>query len=793
MEGSRDALKDISFDGHPSGYRDFRRNTLSPEGFLTVIKALDEHYKFLPETEMHESIDEFLFALKRRNGEGATAFASRFRTQLSRVETLICQERELTRVKRRRTTASHQRPVNEMLDSEMEETDRSEPESHARAATGSVHSAPAAAGTAPAPAGDAPPAGRVPTAGTASAPAAEAAAEAEHAETATARSHASGSVGKRSGKQHSRGTFEQDWAQAQVRMKQMLGTLKMGHLKPKPIFPQSSLGHLFMRKYGLSREQRAQVVRSTNGSSRFVDIERILRASDFEESSKPDHRRSAKPPRREIHAVQDQVFAAEASDSSSVGLMDTDDSAGSDDALAVDKDRSSDEDVQHEIEEVYELQRKAKDKFKKSYCNYKDAKKRVRELKRGRSQPAQVPLQKSSFKYDKKPQNKNVSEGKKEGSRPPKREDAHVAEATMLTSFNNMIEEVATCSSSSQADVSMSPEEVLSASVPEGHAILDTGCPTSVVGSETARRLAPFLGSQDLPPPEERELPPVELKGFKGEKVQTTKGLRWNVKLGDRWGTVTTCVIPGGNASLSRVDPVGIALFVHRPESDQVRAELQEWLGAYKGINLSKIAETYPTKFCNVVSSVIAQDVEHVNLPNASATDHVAIAEVLASSDMPVDAPESSPSDDKPADVEQETATRARQIVTKLHINTGHASPEQMMRLANRCRSSESIKRAIRQFECSVCKELKLPTLRRNAAMPHADQPNQIVGVDYVQVELTRDEENADASGQGGAGREEIKFNVLTCVDYATDFAQQIIAPTTGKDILSKAFHQART
>ena len=59
-----------------------------------MLKALDEHYKFLPETELHESIDEFLFALKRRNGEGATAFASRFRTQLSRVENLICPRNE---------------------------------------------------------------------------------------------------------------------------------------------------------------------------------------------------------------------------------------------------------------------------------------------------------------------------------------------------------------------------------------------------------------------------------------------------------------------------------------------------------------------------------------------------------------------------------------------------------------------------------------------------------------------------------------------------------------------------
>ena len=163
MDGGKDALRDVSFDGKPSGYRDFRRKTLlaiagledkhahlagprllsrlsgeawratehlnisqlrSPDGFMVVIKALDEHYKFLPETELHESIDEFLFALKRRQGEGATAFASRFRTQLARVETLISQEREMTRSKRRRTTEKPGDipPVDELYESELEET-----------------------------------------------------------------------------------------------------------------------------------------------------------------------------------------------------------------------------------------------------------------------------------------------------------------------------------------------------------------------------------------------------------------------------------------------------------------------------------------------------------------------------------------------------------------------------------------------------------------------------------------------------------------------------------------------
>jgi hypothetical protein len=35
-----------------------------------------------------------------------------------------------------------------------------------------------------------------------------------------------------------------------------------------------------MRKFGLGRDQRAQVIRATGGSSRFDDIEKILRAPE---------------------------------------------------------------------------------------------------------------------------------------------------------------------------------------------------------------------------------------------------------------------------------------------------------------------------------------------------------------------------------------------------------------------------------------------------------------------------------------------------------------------------------
>ena len=215
--------------------------------------------------------------------------------------------------------------------------------------------------------------------------------------------------------------------------------------------------------------------------------------------------------------------------------------------------------------------------------------------------------------------------------------------------------------------------------------------------------------------------------------------------------------------------------------------------GSYKGINLSKIAETYPTKFCNVVSSVIAHDVTNVQVPDSQVIDHVlALEGDEASSDMPV--AESGAGEDAVVNPDGAVVdAKAKQIVTKLHVNTGHASPEQMMRLAIRCKSSEAVKRAIRNFSCSVCQELKLPTLRRNATMPHAEQPNQVVGVDFVQVELTRDSEKHGSKTGARSGLEEIKFNVLTCVCLGTDFAQQIVVPSKGKNLLSTAFHEAWT
>ena len=202
------------------------------------------------------------------------------------------------------------------------------------------------------------------------------------------------------------------------------------------------------------------------------------------------------------------------------------------------------------------MQKKAKKEFRKSFKTYKESRKKVREIKKNRTPylpvvalnqspdaapSGQAPVARQTFGGERKHASSKPAPKRRNDSKfPSRKEEAHLASSTVVEQFSYMVE----CKPRA-----MLREDVWLTTVPDGYAIIDTGCTTSIVGSETAERLKAYLGHHGWPLPASCTLPPVELKGFNGTKEETAQGLKWSVKLGSLWGTITTYLIPGALSS----------------------------------------------------------------------------------------------------------------------------------------------------------------------------------------------------------------------------------------------------
>ena len=311
MGDKSDPFRDLVFSGTPSEYRLFRRKIIlnvasleekhvrlagpriltkltgeawratehlsvtelrAENGWMKVLQALDSHYKYLPETELNECVDEFLFHLKRRGGEGPTAFISRFKTVLRRLESLIAADKAAQAA----SSAKRQKiEVDSQVTSSDEEGLTAERVEAAAAAVSGEDEKP----------------GSTQRAARSKGPTAVGSFVGEQSPKVAKGASPRGS-------QLSSGTQREDDERAQRRMLRSLERLEAGHTRLRPVFPAVVLGHLFTRKYGLNREQRSQVIRSTGGSSRLEDIERVIRASDYEDRERDGgHRTTSNRPR----------------------------------------------------------------------------------------------------------------------------------------------------------------------------------------------------------------------------------------------------------------------------------------------------------------------------------------------------------------------------------------------------------------------------------------------------------------------------------------------------------------
>ena len=399
-----DPFKDLLFSGAPSEYRAFRRKILlsvaaseskhlklvgprilqrlsgeawkatehlsvselrGDQGWLAVLKALDSHYRYLPETELNECVDEFLFHLRRRPMEGATAFTSRFRAGLNRLETLVAADKAASRKakKKRKKGGRRRSPTPSPSSSSASARSSSDFSSDSGLTKKKIEEQDRAAASADQGATEAAASKKPKTVGSLV------------ADGASPKRRKDGSSPRSRGyKGSGYGSHRADEEHAHKLMMRSLARLEEGHLRLKPIFPEIVLGHLYMKKYGLSRDQRTAVVRATGGSSKLKDIERIMRASDFEERRPEGSRR---PPGRER---RESAMEADA-DSGTL----SDPSLGESEQEAHEATlETEDEETILELQDAYETQKKAKANVRRFVKTYRDSRKKVKEIRRSR-------------------------------------------------------------------------------------------------------------------------------------------------------------------------------------------------------------------------------------------------------------------------------------------------------------------------------------------------------------------------------------------------------------------------
>ena len=106
--------------------------------------------------------------------------------------------------------------------------------------------------------------------------------------------------------------------------------------------------------------------------------------------------------------------------------------------------------------------------------------------------------------------------------------------------------------------------------------------------------------------------------------------------------------------------------------------------GTWKGVNRTKRAETYPGPMCARIAKAIFLNTEDE-----------------------ADSEEREPYRPEGAAEEPRRKPEYAAMIQKLHVNTGHASVSQMLRLAQRAKAPPAVVEAIQSFRCPICEELQ--------------------------------------------------------------------------------------
>eukprot|EP00438_Fugacium_kawagutii_P020699 Skav229155 [mRNA] locus=scaffold2275:264912:272030:- [translate_table: standard] len=150
-----------------------------------------------------------------------------------------------------------------------------------------------------------------------------------------------------------------------------------------------------------------------------------------------------------------------------------------------------------------------------------------------------------------------------------------------------------------------------------------------------------------------------------------------------------------------------IALVLSRFKCDG-KHEHQTVEGSSGGQLRSVQSQVYPPKLVNAILGAIAMSESHE-------TACMAISQQSVQMDGPLN---------------RESRQKVETAIRKMHVNLGHASSEDMLRILRHHRASSQVLDLVRAFECDLCKARQMPKAVRHSAPPRDLAPLRYIGLD---------------------------------------------------------------
>ena len=159
--------------------------------------------------------------------------------------------------------------------------------------------------------------------------------------------------------------------------------------------------------------------------------------------------------------------------------------------------------------------------------------------------------------------------------------------------------------------------------------------------------------------------------------------------------------------------------------------------GTSAGVLRSVRAQVYPNRLIRIISGAMAQH-------EAVACHCMAVSQATVQGEL-----------------KGEGRRRVERAINELHVNLGHASRADMLRILRHHHAQESVLELVKSFECSICQARVAPKVAKESAPPRDTAPLRYVGLDVKHLPSWKPHEKIKA------------LNRMSHVRFATDVPLQ--------------------